>query len=130
MTATSAPASRMPDAGFTLIETLVALAVLAMSAVALLAVTETHISRIAGLEARAAGAWVAENHLAELTLGLQPADAPPPMLGYQFTLAVDAAPTSDPNLQKLVITATDLADGRGYARLTGFILAPTGGAAP
>ncbi|MGL5010123.1 MAG: type II secretion system minor pseudopilin GspI, partial [Paracoccaceae bacterium] len=73
-------APRAPDAGFTLIETLVALAVLAISAVALLATTQAHITRIAGLEARAAATWAAENHLAEITLGLEPADTPPPML--------------------------------------------------
>jgi general secretion pathway protein I len=123
-------ASRAPDAGFTLIETLVALAVLAMSAVALLATTEAHIARIAGLEARAAAAWVTENHLAELSLGLQPGDAPPAMLGFQFTVTVEATTTSDPDLQKLVIRATDAANGRGYARLTGFVLTDSAGTVP
>jgi general secretion pathway protein I len=116
-------AGRAPDAGFTLIETLVALAVLAMSAVALLATTQAHIARIAGLEARAAAGWVAENHLAEITLGLTPADAPPPMLGFSFAVSVDATATTDPDIQKLVITAADVADGRSLARLTGFVLA-------
>jgi general secretion pathway protein I len=116
-------ASRAKDAGFTLIETLVALAVLAMSAVALLATTQAHITRIAGLETRAAAAWVAENHLTEITLGLRPGDLPPPMLGFQFSLAVEATETTDPDLRQLVISATDTADGLRYARLTGFALA-------
>jgi general secretion pathway protein I len=117
---------RRPDAGFTLIETLVALAVLAISATTLLAATETHIARIRGLETRAAAAWTAENHLTERTLGLAPTSTPPPMFGIAFTLAEKATPTTDPDLQKLVITATDPADGITYARLTGFML----GAAP
>jgi general secretion pathway protein I len=118
--------ARQPDAGFTLIETLVALAVLAMSATALLAATQAHIARIRGLEVRAAAAWTAENHLTERALGLAPTTTPPPMLGIAFTLSEEATPTTDPDLQKLVITVTDPADGLGYARLTGFVL----GAAP
>lgn len=120
---------RSPEAGFTLIETLVALAVLALSAVSLLAVTETHVSRIAGLEARAAASWTAENHLAELTLGLQPDEAPPPMLGYRFSLGVTTEPTSDPEVRKVILAASDTADGRVYARLAGFVL-DAGGVAP
>ena len=56
--------------GFTLIETLVALVVLATSGVALLGATEAHIARIGALETRAAAQWVAENYLAEVKLGL------------------------------------------------------------
>jgi general secretion pathway protein I len=114
--------TRTPDAGFTLIETLIALAILAMTAVAMLGATQAHIARIAGLEYRAAGQWVAENYLAELTLGLTP-QAPGPMLRVQFVVTSDISPTDDPDLQRVDITATDTADGRSYARLVGFVLA-------
>ena len=113
--------ARAADAGFTLIETLVALAVLAITAVGLLAATQAHIARIAGLEARAAAVWAAENHLAEITLGLTPAAPPPAMLGFRFDMAVLTEATTDPDLQKLTITATDPQDQRSYARLTGFV---------
>ncbi len=113
--------TRAPDAGFTLIETLVALAVLAMSAVALLGATEAHIARIADLESRAAGQWAAENMLAEITLGLQPAAMPAPMLGVSFAMAAAQTATSDPDLARVDVTATDVGDGRVYARLTGFV---------
>lgn len=119
--------ARTADAGFTLIETLVALAVLAMTSVGLLAATEAHIARVAGLEMRAAALWAAENHLAEVTLGLQPANPPPAMLGVTFDLAVQAEATTDPDLQKLIITATDTQTGRTLARLTGFVRAGTAG---
>ncbi len=59
------------DDGFTLIETLVALAVLATGAVALLGVVEDHTGRIAGLEDRVTLRWVAENRLAARHLGLE-----------------------------------------------------------
>lgn len=113
--------TRSSDAGFTLIETLVALAVLAMSAVALLGATEAHIARIGDLETRAVAQWTAENMLAELTLGLEPDLAPPPMLGVSLLLTAPQTATSDPDLTRVDITAADGRNGRIYGRLTGFI---------
>ena len=114
-------ATRSPDAGFTLIETLVALAILAMSAVSLLGATEAHISRIGALETRASAQWITENYLAELTLGLTPAETPLPMNGITFTLDVARSATSDPDLERVEIVARDKSDGRDYSRLTGFV---------
>ncbi|NUB42759.1 type II secretion system minor pseudopilin GspI [Fertoebacter nigrum] len=118
--------ARRPEAGFTLIETLVALAVLATSAVALLGATEAHIARIGGLEARAAAQWVAENHLAERTLGVAP-QPPGPVLGFAFAVTEDLRATTDPGLSQIDITVADSADGTTYARLTGFLAQPQGG---
>lgn len=109
------------DAGFTLIETLVALAILAMSAVSLLAATEAHIARINSLETRAAAQWVAENYLAELTLGLTPDGGETQMNGVSFTVKATPTPTQDPDLVQVDIVARDSVDGRDYGRLTGFI---------
>lgn len=113
--------NRASDSGFTLIETLVALAILAMSAVALLGATEAHIARIADLESRAAAQWAAENMLAELTLGVPPDPAFAPILGISFSMSAVQVPTSDPDLARVDIAAADAADGRVYARLTGFL---------
>jgi general secretion pathway protein I len=115
--------TRGAEAGFTLIETMVALAILAMSAIAFLAATETHIARISGLETRAGAQWVAENHLAELSLGL-PATSTAEMLGITYTITDVTTPTTDPDLQKIEIAASD-ATGGVTARLVGFLL--TGG---
>ena len=112
--------SRSPDAGFTLIETLVALAVLATSAVALLGATEAHIARITALEHRAVAQWAAENMLAELTLGIAPQTSPDAMLGIALTLAATQTPTADPDLARIDIIAS-AADGTAYGRLTGFL---------
>lgn len=113
--------SRAADAGFTLIETLVALAVLAISSVALLGATEAHIARIADLESRAAAQWAAENLLAELALGQSPTEAPDPILGIGFVLTSSKTATADPDLARIDITATEASNGRVYARLTGFL---------
>ena len=54
------------EQGFSLIEALVALAVLAIATVGLMRTVQTHIDSTRGLERRAAAMWVAENRLAEL----------------------------------------------------------------
>ena len=114
------------DAGFTLIEALIALAVLAITAVSFLRATEANVARVSTLEARTAATWVAQNRLAELTLGLQVADGPVRMLGQDFAVAVAATPTSDPGLVQVDVTVT-LADGGTGAQLTGFVLHKAGG---
>ncbi|MGQ0566908.1 MAG: type II secretion system minor pseudopilin GspI [Gemmobacter sp.] len=119
--------TRPRDAGFTLIETLVALAVLALSAVAILGAAQAHVARVAALEARAAALWAAQNHLAEIGQGLTPATQPDALLGYRFRIDVSETATADPDLARLDITATDVDNGQTLARLTGFVLAPQGG---
>ena len=52
--------------GFSLIEALVALAVLAIATVGLVRAVESHVDSTRALERRAAAMWVAENRLAEL----------------------------------------------------------------
>ena len=117
---------RALDAGFTLIETLVALSILAITAVTLLGVTEGHVARVADLEKRAAAEWVAENRLAEMSLGLTPGSEPVLMLGYSFGLRTEIADTQDPDLQRVTLVAQD-EKGAPVARITGFVLAPDGG---
>jgi len=85
------------DRGFTLIEALVALVIIGIAAAGLLRATEAHVDRVAGLEARAAALWIAENRLAELAL----ADRWPPevdMLGRRWRITEHREPSSDPDL--------------------------------
>ena len=119
--------SASADAGFTLIETLVALVVLAVTSVALLTATEAHITRIGALETRAAAGWVTQNYLAELSLGLTPA-LPPPMLGLDFTVTETRSATKDTALTQVTLTATEPGSASAYGRLTGFL--DTGDAVP
>jgi general secretion pathway protein I len=118
--------TRDPEAGFTLIETLVALAVLALSSVAFLGATDAHVARIGALEYRAAAQLAAQNYLAEVTLGLEPT-AQPVLLGVTFDVTAAQTKTEDPALHRLEITVSDAADGRVYAGLTGFVQNPNWG---
>ncbi|UWQ23145.1 type II secretion system minor pseudopilin GspI [Jannaschia sp. W003] len=111
------------DAGFTLIESLVALAVLAVGATTLLAAAEAHVGTIRGLEDRAAARWVAENHLAALRLGLDPEPAAR-MMGADWTVAAEERPTADPAIAMVLVRVAPVGgpgDGATAALLTGFI---------
>ncbi len=97
----------MNDRGFTLVEALVALVIMGIAAAGLLRATEAHVDRIAGLEARAAALWVAENRLAELAL----ADNWPPevdMLGRRWRITDHRAPGSDPDLVKVDVSVAEV----------------------
>lgn len=114
------------EAGFTLIETLVALTVLATSAVALIGATQAHVNRIAGLEQRAAAQWVGENALAEIALGVDVTRQPATMLGYEFAMTAERAPTADPAVEQVTMLVMG-AEGEPMARVTGFVLTPITG---
>jgi general secretion pathway protein I len=123
--------TRRGEAGFTLIETLVALAVLAVSAVAILGATEAHVARVAALEARAAAQWAAENRLVEEMLGLPGGDGET-LIGIAVAVTVARSDTADPDLARLRIAAAVPPGGPVLARLDGFALRPlsVGGAGP
>ena len=122
--------TRATEAGFTLIETLVALVVLSLSAMAILGAAEAHVARIGALEARAAAQWAAQNHLTEITLGLAPDPRPAAILGIDFQLDMQTTLTSDPDLLRLDIAASEVDGGRTLARLTGFVARTSTEAAP
>lgn len=112
------------QSGFTLIEALIALALLAITAVSFLQATEANIQRVSALESRTAAAWVAQNRLAEMTLGQQPPEGSVPMLGRDFAVTVAATPSVDTGLVQLDIQVTEVG-GDARARLTGFLAVST-----
>lgn len=96
---------RAPEQGFSLIEALVALLILAITTVSLIRASETHVDSIRGLELRAAALWVAENRLAELNLpGAPTPSAKVEMLGSTFDVTVAEQPTDDAALRAVQIT--------------------------
>jgi len=65
--------SRAKGGGFSLIEVLVALMVLAVASVGLIGATEAYVDTVDASEKRALAQWVAENKIVELTVsGQQP----------------------------------------------------------
>ena len=114
---------RGTDDGFSLIEAMVALVVLALAGVALVGTSEAHIRRIAELEDRAIAALVAENRAAELAVGAVRPDATErvPMMGGTWRVEHDIGETDDPALARITIRVRSEADSRTYARYIAFI---------
>lgn len=110
------------ESGFSLIEALVALAVLAIATVGLMRTVESHIDSTRGLERRAAAMWVAENRLAELEMGGRAADAGDvEMLGANWRVEVAKTRTDDPEIIKLHINVYGAGDRAPLASLDGFV---------
>jgi general secretion pathway protein I len=114
------------DAGFTLIESLVALAILAVAAISLLLATEAHVARIDGLEGRALAQFAAENRLVEIELGLEPDAEPADLLGRRFRVDAARSPTADPELERIDLEVTDLATATAHRGFVGFVGAGSG----
>jgi general secretion pathway protein I len=92
------------EAGFSLIEALVALAVLAIATVGLMRTVESHIDSTRGVELRTAAMWVAENRLAELEAGVPTAAGEPvAMLDGRWQVAVARQRTDDPEITRVTI---------------------------
>jgi general secretion pathway protein I len=113
------------DAGFTLVEALVAMLILAIAAAGLIRASETHIDSVRDTERRTAAAMVARNRLAELSLpGLTSVAARATrveMLGERWSVSEAAKPTADPDIAALTI-AVRAADGRTpIVSLDGFV---------
>lgn len=125
MTAPAPPASQT---GFSLIEALVALAVLAIATVGLMRTVEAHIDSTRGVERRSAAMWVAENRLAELEARIPAAagDAPVEMLGERWHVAVARLRTDDPEINRVRIQVFALGETAPLASLDGFVDGRTG----
>ena len=113
-----------PEAGFTLIESLVAMAVLAVGAVSLLAATETHVARIGDVENRTVARWEAENRLAALRLGVASPDRSA-VMGLDLGATVEREATADPMLDMVTIRVAPAGSDAILARLVGFVPAGT-----
>ena len=95
------------DDGFTLIEVLVALLILAIATAGLIGAAEAHVDAIRSLQGRAAAQWVAENRIAELTIS--PEAAPTAgeivvMLGQSWAVKTTRRASDDPDLDAMTIS--------------------------
>lgn len=110
------------EQGFSLIEALVALAVLAIAAVGLVRATESHIDSTRAMERRAAAMWVAENRLAEIQLADPAANVPEAnLLGQQWTVEIARTRTDDAGIDKVRIQVFAKGERSPLASLDGFV---------
>ncbi len=108
------------DAGFSLIEALVALAVLAIATVGLMRTVESHIDSTRAIERRTTAMWVAENRLAELEAGA-PGSEQVEMMGQAWRVSVDRRRTDDPEIQRVRVQVFAGQENSALASLDGFV---------
>jgi general secretion pathway protein I len=98
------------EEGFTLVEVLVAMVILAVAAAGLIGAAEAHVDSIRAMQSRAAAQWVAENRIVELTVS--PAAAPPggevvEMLGQTWAVQVSRRQSDDPDLDAMTVSVAE-----------------------
>lgn len=110
------------EQGFSLIEALVALAVLAIAAVGLVRAVESHIDSTRAMELRAAAMWVAENRLAEIQIADPAANAPEAeLLGQTWKVEVARTRTEDAGIDKIRVQVFAASERSPLASLDGFV---------
>ncbi len=108
------------DEGFSLIEALVALAVLAIATVGLMRTVESHIDSTRAIERRTTAMWVAENRLAELEAGA-PGSEQVEMMGQAWRVSVDRRRTDDPEIERVRVQVFAGQEKSALASLDGFV---------
>jgi general secretion pathway protein I len=114
--------------GFTLIEAMVAMAILAIAASGIIRAAEAHVDTLHGLERRAAAQWVAENALAEAGAGLPVANGNQPvsaMLGTPWQVRTRMTPSDDRDMRQIVIEVRAPGEATPTVTLHGFVDAGT-----
>jgi len=114
--------TQIEEAGFSLIEALVALAVLAIATVGLIRAVESHIDSTRAMERRAAAMWVAENRLAEIQLADPAANASETdLLGQQWKVEIARTRTEDAGIDRVRIQVFAAGERSPLASLDGFV---------
>lgn len=96
--------------GFTLVEVLVALVILAVATTGLIGAAEAHVDTIRAMQARAAAQWVAENRIVELTVGHDPAPEAygvVEMLDQTWTVQTTRRASDDPDLDAMTVSVAE-----------------------
>lgn len=91
------------EAGFSLVEALVALAILGIAAAGLVRAVEAHVDSIRGLERRAAAQLVAENSLVEMQLTTSRPPESVDMLGERWRVTAIETANEDRDIRNVEI---------------------------
>lgn len=116
--------SRQTAAGFTLIETLVALTVLAVGAMTLLTGVERHAVASRMLADRLVARWVAENALAAITLDIDLEPRWSSAMGVDWAVSVEARKLAKSGLSAVTARVADAAErpDTTLVSLTGYVV--------
>lgn len=119
-----------PAAGFTLVEVLVALAIVAVALLSALRVAGLATAGMQDLRGRLLAGWVADNRLAEhrargawLPIGVQEGDTQQGGIGFRWREEVIATPNPAFRRVDIFVQATATPDRR-LAHTTGFVANP------
>ncbi|WP_029417993.1 type II secretion system minor pseudopilin GspI [Brevundimonas bacteroides] len=110
--------------GYSLMEALVAMFILAIATVGLTRATQAHVDGVRGLEDRVVAQWVAENRLTELNLkgGAAAADVSTvTMMARQWDVRVSRRATEDPDLIAVEVAVGPAGSGEETIQLSGFV---------
>ena len=124
------PANRSTDSGFTLIEVLVALAVIALGLSAVVAVAARSGRVDSQLQQHTFASWVASNEIARLRLkknwpDVGTSDGKVTLAGQDWHWKAKVAKTQDPDLRRVDVTvATEDKQDDAIITLVGFIGRP------
>jgi general secretion pathway protein I len=128
-------ANKSRAAGFTLVEILVALAILAIAVAAVVSAVSGHVNNAAYLRDRTLAHWVAMNKIAELQVG---GDWPAPgtqkgeslMAAQEWSWQVTVSATDDADVQRLDVSVfADKDHKESLAAMVGYVGRSASGAA-
>lgn len=117
-------------AGFTLVEVLVALAILAIALAATSRAASMAVDGATEAKLRAYASWVAQNHINTLTAtrafpGVGKADGKKELGGIHFTVAQDVTATPNPSFRKLEVRVMRPDDATQHLiKLTAYLVRP------
>ncbi len=110
--------------GFSLIEVLIALAILAIAATGLVGIGESHVDRLSRLETQAVAGWVAKNTLMDAAISESAPKAgrtTARMLGTDWTIDLELTGTNDQELAQAIVSVTPAGSNVPANTLTGFL---------
>ncbi|MGB0712398.1 MAG: type II secretion system minor pseudopilin GspI [Gammaproteobacteria bacterium] len=109
--------------GFTLLEVLVALSIVAVALAALLSATGTQTAAAAHIQQRTFAQWVGLNALAEARLFPENgggSEGTEDMAGAHWAWRYQVESTSDPAVERIIVSVMLEGDGRDIAEVVGY----------